>query len=202
MSALPSRRPEAGFTLVEVLIAMTLGLIIMSGVMSTFVYLGRSLARLANQQTLEAEGRRTVLLFSQDVHMAQDVTSASDTAVTLTVPTSSGTASVSYTYYGSATTLGGVSIPALSFVRRVDSGTPFVLARDLVNGANAQPLLIKYYDVTDFEISSGTVSTRLRSIKKMSLEFSSQTGAAASGARTPVHSVITSLLLLRNKTGY
>jgi len=64
----PSSR--AGFTLVELLVGMSLALVVMTGVLSTFSFLGRNLNRLANQQQLETESRRALSYFNQDVRMA------------------------------------------------------------------------------------------------------------------------------------
>jgi prepilin-type N-terminal cleavage/methylation domain-containing protein len=66
----PRRQSRAGFTLVELLVGMSLALIVMTGVLSTFSFLGRNLNRLANQQQLESESRRALAYFAQDVRMA------------------------------------------------------------------------------------------------------------------------------------
>ena len=65
-----SLQSRAGFTLVELLVGMSLALVVMTGVLSTFSFLGRNLNRLANQQKLESEGRRALAYFAQDVRMA------------------------------------------------------------------------------------------------------------------------------------
>jgi prepilin-type N-terminal cleavage/methylation domain-containing protein len=86
-----------GFTLVEVLIATTLGAIIMTAVLSSFVFIGRSLARLASYQALENEARKTLTYLRQDFAMAQSVkkgTTPTTTTVTLVLPSGD----VVYTY--------------------------------------------------------------------------------------------------------
>ncbi|HSH93271.1 MAG TPA: prepilin-type N-terminal cleavage/methylation domain-containing protein [Roseimicrobium sp.] len=75
-----------GFTLVEVMIAASLGTIILAGVMSTFLMLGRSGANVANYNMMEAQSRRALEEFSQDIRMASAVTWNSSTSITLTVP--------------------------------------------------------------------------------------------------------------------
>ena len=89
---------ERGFTLVEVLIGAALSAAVMAAVLSSYVYLGRGLGRLTNQQTLETEGRRTIALFARDARMASDLvtvssspTSPASNRVDLTVPTATGT---------------------------------------------------------------------------------------------------------------
>ena len=47
-----STKSNAGFTLVEVLIGSTLAATILLAVISSYLFLGRNLTRLATQQTL------------------------------------------------------------------------------------------------------------------------------------------------------
>ena len=68
------QNPQAAFTLVELMIGSALAATIMAAVLSTYIYLGRGLARLANQQTLETEARRTLAYFTQDVQSASGLT--------------------------------------------------------------------------------------------------------------------------------
>ncbi|HEX7631695.1 MAG TPA: prepilin-type N-terminal cleavage/methylation domain-containing protein, partial [Lacunisphaera sp.] len=58
------------FTLTELLIGMTLSLIVMTAVLTSYTFMGRNLFRLANQQTLQTQSRRTLQYFQQDVRMA------------------------------------------------------------------------------------------------------------------------------------
>jgi Tfp pilus assembly protein PilW len=80
------RAARGGFTLVEVLIALTLSMIVLAGVMSSFLMVGRTSMNVSNYSVAEAEIRRAVEEFSQDVRMARDVKWNSATSITLTVP--------------------------------------------------------------------------------------------------------------------
>ena len=79
-------KSQLGFTLVEVMIGASIGTMILAGVMSTFLMLGRSGANVANYSTMEAESRRALEEFSQDLRMASAVTWTSPQSITLTVP--------------------------------------------------------------------------------------------------------------------
>ena len=81
-------QPKAalGFTLVEVMIGASLGTMILAGVMSTFLMLGRSGANVANYSMMETESRRALEEFSQDLRMASAITWNSSESITLTVP--------------------------------------------------------------------------------------------------------------------
>jgi prepilin-type N-terminal cleavage/methylation domain-containing protein len=84
------RFPFGGFTLLEVIVSMTLSGVLMVGVLSSFLMMGRSGMNAANYSLSETELRRGIEEFSQDVRMAKDIkwNSAnvnSSTSVTLTV---------------------------------------------------------------------------------------------------------------------
>ena len=79
-------KSRLGFTLVEVMIGASLGTMILAGVMSTFLMLGRSGANVANYSSMETESRRALEEFSQDLRMASAITWNSPQSITLTVP--------------------------------------------------------------------------------------------------------------------
>lgn len=83
-----------GFTLVEVMISAALSTFILAGVLSTFLFLGRSGANLRNYSDMEAQARRGLEMFAEDVRQASAITWDSETQCTLTV----NTASVVYSY--------------------------------------------------------------------------------------------------------
>ena len=58
---------------------------ILTGVMTTFLFLGRSGARFQNYNDMEAQSRRTLELFAQDVRQASTINWNSETSVTFTV---------------------------------------------------------------------------------------------------------------------
>ena len=76
----------AGFTLVELMVASGIGSFILTGVLSVVLMMGRSGLSAANYADMEAQSRRAVDEFAQDVRMASDLTWNSATSVTLTVP--------------------------------------------------------------------------------------------------------------------
>lgn len=91
-----------GFTLVEVMIAASIGTMVLAGVMSTFLMLGRSGANVANYSVMEAQARRALEEFSQDVRMASAITWNSSSSITLTIPNNYAPTSgvVTYAYDG------------------------------------------------------------------------------------------------------
>ena len=97
-----SRR--GGFTLVEVMIGAVIGTIVLAGVLSSFLMLGRSGANVANYSMMETQSRRALEELSQDLRMANGVIWNSDQSITLTVPDNYTATSNQVTYaYDNAT---------------------------------------------------------------------------------------------------
>ena len=177
--ALSRTFPKAGFTLVELLIGVTLSGMVMAAVLSSYIYLGRSFGRLANQQILESEARRTLAYFTKDVQAATGFSgNPSAAGCILTQNTSSGTTTVTYAYDSSAGT----------FTRTPAGGTALVLLHNITDNdaSTTADLTIRYYDVSNNEYTSTTLSagSYLTGIKQLSLEFSTQTGLSTSGAQS------------------
>jgi Tfp pilus assembly protein PilW len=98
-----ARRP--GFTLVEIMIGLTLGMIVLAGVMTSFLMLGRSGMNAVHYSLSETEIRRGIEEFSQDVRMASGIKWNSATSITLTVPDNYASSSNQVTYaWDSSTT--------------------------------------------------------------------------------------------------
>ncbi len=206
----------AGFTLVEVLVGATLSAAVMAAVLSSYIYMGRGLGRLANQQTLEMEGRRTIALFAQDARTASDLTDTANlsaTRVALTVPTGSGTNTVTYYYNNtpSAATVSingtNISMPANSLTRCVYDGTSvsaFTLLRlrNINNTAVAtrSDLTFRYYDSSGNEYTS--YADYLPGIKQLTVELSSANGNNrddTTSTQTATYQAKSARILLRNR---
>jgi Tfp pilus assembly protein PilW len=188
---------EGGFTLVELIVGTTLSAMVMAAVLSSYIYLGRSYGRLANQQILETEARRTLQRFTMDVQSATGISGTpSATSVTFTIPTSTGTTTtVAYAYDSTAGT----------FTRTPAGGTTLVLLRYITTSG----LTVRYYDSSNNEYTTATLSagSYLAGIKQLSLEFSTQTRLSTSGAQsvsnangtqTQVYRVASGRLLIHN----
>ncbi|MBI5689950.1 MAG: prepilin-type N-terminal cleavage/methylation domain-containing protein [Verrucomicrobia bacterium] len=172
----PAGRGSRGFTLVEVLVAVSLSAIVFAGILSAFLFMGRNLTRLINLQTQEVASRRAVRQFTQDLSAAIRLTSSSSTQVALTKPAASGTAAVSYVYTAGAGT----------FVRTDSTGS-----QTLLSGLTA--LTITYYN------EGGTaISDSPQSVKAVELAFTTTTGSEPSGTKV-AYSTVAPRVLLRNK---
>src|SRR3954466_5321748 len=97
-------RARRAFTLVELIVAMTLSTIVMAGVMSTYLFIVRTGVRTTNYTDMETQSRKGLEIFARDVRSASGITWNSSTSITLTVPTS--TAAVNTYFYQFNSTAG------------------------------------------------------------------------------------------------
>lgn len=219
---------RAAFTLVETLIGMSLALMVMTAVLTTYVTLGRNFTRTlglssANQPNLESQSRRTLATFAQDVRMASglDLTGTapkvvpSNSGLTLIIPTGSGTKYVTYYYNGTAAPapLSTYTIPAYSLARiDLSTSTAQTLHTNLsiTTGTASSPIIttefyFRYFDSSGLPYDNGTspytatVTNYVPGIKQVSVSFASQAGSIVNGTLTQVYRTGSPRLLFRNK---
>lgn len=177
---------------------------VMSAVLTSYVFLGRNFTRSlginsANQPTLEAQGRRALAYFIQDVRMASGIDTTgvapkvvpSVTGVTLILPTSTGTTTVTYTY--------DTTIPSNKKLVRTPAGGTAVTLH-----TNLQSFYLRYYDNAGrpYDNSSAPYTTTTdywSSITQLSMSFTSQGGKSVNGTLTQVYQSDSSRLIIRNK---
>lgn len=170
-----------GFTLVELIVGMSLSVVIFAAILSGFTFLGRSLTRLVNTHDQEAKSRRAFSVFAKDISVATQVTSGSDISLSLKIPDSSGTTTttVIYTYDRPVGTSG-------TLTRTDGSGSTVLLT-------NLAAFDFNYFNGAGTPSNPGTLG-----VKEVELSFTSTTGSAANGVETRYTSV-SPRLLLRNK---
>ena len=176
MSRISDHRTKAGFTLVELMVAMSLSAIAFAGILSAYLFLGRSLTRLVNTQRQEVQSRGTLRRFTQDLSAAVSLTTATSTEIAFTKAVSTGTAAVSYTYSTGNGTL-----------TRADSSG----SQTLLSGLTACTLT--YYNESGIAVTSSP-----QSVKSVELSFASAVGGANTGTRTS-YSTVSPRIVLRNK---
>src|SRR4051812_44928687 len=99
------RTDQRGFTLTELIIAATLSLFVLAGVLSAFLMIGRTGFLASSYSELESETRRGLDAFGQDARKATDITWNSSQSITLAVATSTNATSlVTYAYDSSTGT--------------------------------------------------------------------------------------------------
>lgn len=177
-----SPKGEAGFTLVEVMIAATLGTMVLAGVLSTFLMLGRSGANVANYSMMETQARRALEEFSQDLRMANAVTWNSSSSITLTIPNNYALNSGRVTYsYRSANQ---------TFVRD---------PKDPASAAGTEAVLIR--NVVSFNYSRfdriNNPSTMDMTTKRIQLSMTARTATVTAAGASNI--ILSASYILRNK---
>ncbi|SDS05824.1 prepilin-type N-terminal cleavage/methylation domain-containing protein [Opitutus sp. GAS368] len=184
----PSFNKTAGFTLVELLIGMSLALIVLTAVLSSYVLIGRNFTRSlavtsSNQPNLESQGRRTLAVFAQDVEVATAISGTpSASSLALTLPTSSGSMTVIYTYDSAAGTL----------TRTPSVGSAQILHSSLLT------CVFSYYDNSGNPYT--TYVNYLPGIKQVSFTLTAQAGNTTNNTLSAVYKLGSPRLLFRNKT--
>jgi prepilin-type N-terminal cleavage/methylation domain-containing protein len=175
---------DRGFTLVELLIATSLGSVVLLAVLSTFLFLGRSGANISNYAEMEAQARSALEIFAVDARMAKDVTWHSTTALTLRIPASGGDRFYRYSFDPAAQTL----------TRQLTGPSPGP-AQVLITGV--QTFDFRAYKINTGEVDFTDLSAAGRVTKQIQLSLSaSRTSSTVTSA---TNTVLSARFILRNK---
>jgi hypothetical protein len=160
------------------MIGATLSSFILTGVLSTFLFLGRSGANIQNYNDMESQARRALEQFAQDTRQASAITWNSANSVTMNVDT----ATVTYTYASG------------SFTR-----TSLGLTRTLLTGITS--FSFKAYNITGTEITSFGSAAALASAGQSTkqLQISLQASRTSQTVSTATNTVLSARFILRNK---
>lgn len=160
---------------------------VMAGVLSTFVLMGRNGYNASNYSMMEAESRRALELFAQEARMADDVTWHSATSVTLSVVNPTGYSLVTYTY--DATDAGAT---ARTFYRRPGA---------LGSGAEAQILVRSVSDFAfrRYKVVNGADFTARNDLETKQLQITLRTVRSGATTVDATNAVISARVVLRNK---
>lgn len=191
LRAVKTRSPRRlrGFTLVEVMISATLASFLLLAVLTSFLFLGRSGANMQNYVDMEAQARRTIETFAEDVRMAKDATWNSSNSLTLTVLTSSGaTATRTYTYD-----------PTAKNFSRTAGTTTTILLTGIVPFAGSEMLFSAYQiDTTAVSLATGVDLVNASKLTKQ-VQISLRSIRSTTTVTDATNSVISARFILRNK---
>lgn len=188
LSSARIRSPRSGFTLTEVMIAGTIGTLVIAGVLSSFLMITRSSQRLYYYNGMEAESRRTLEEFAQDVRMASDEIYNSPSSITLTVPDNYTANGNQVTYAFGDVTLGSTTHNNC-FYRRPgnasSTATPVILIRNVTDCAFSR------FDVL------GNATTLDSATKR--IELALRVSSTRSTLVAATDNIVSATYLLRNK---
>jgi prepilin-type N-terminal cleavage/methylation domain-containing protein len=187
--ACPERveRARGGFTLVELMVSLSVSAIVLGGVLAAYIFLGRNLARLVNTQHQQVQSRRTLVMFTKDLSTASALSTATTSQITLTKPVSSGNATVAYVY--TAPSPASAANGTLVRTETLPSSSPTTLT--ILSGLTS--FTFNFYN------GGGTaVTSSPQSVKTVEFSFASAAGNANNATLTAFNSV-SPRVVLRNK---
>lgn len=180
--AAPERRVRTrGFSLVEVLVSVGLSGMVMTAVLGSFLFLGRSGANISNYSEMEDQARNALEYFAEDTRQASAVTWHSATSVTLLV----NTTPVTYTYDASATT----------FTRQIGTGSPTTLLSGITE-FSFKAYTITTVPIVDFSTAAARTSAN-RETKQIQISLTARRKDSTVVAAT--NTVLSARFILRNK---
>jgi prepilin-type N-terminal cleavage/methylation domain-containing protein len=172
---------RGGFTLVEVLVSVAIASITLTGIMSTFVMLGRSSYNAGSYSIMEAQSRRALEMFSEDARRASAITWTSSQNITFTVNSLSGTTTIT------------------SSVRYVYDSTAKTFSR-----TSGTQTLVLMRDVSDFmyrryKVVNGVDYTASNDLETKQLQITLRSSRSRSTVVDATNAVLSARVVLRNK---
>jgi Tfp pilus assembly protein PilW len=180
--------PPRAFTLAEVMIAAALSTFVLAGVLSAFVFFGRSGFRTSGVGEMDAEVRRGLETFAEDARRATDLRWNDAQSLTLFVPTSDGQVTYAYDSSTGRPTSG-------CFYRVVGDASSTAGRRILVHGV-APDFAFRRYKIEQSGVSDNTATNDLETKQIQLLLRAQRTSVATAGAN---QSVVSARYVLRNK---
>jgi hypothetical protein len=162
--------------------------IVLAGVLSSFVLLGKNSYNAANYSMMETESRRALEVFTQEARMADNLTWNSSYSVTLSVVTAAGTSeSVTYAYDNGTT-----GVTAKCFYRR--TGTTTSTATPLILMRNVSDFAFRRY-----KIVNGTDFSATNDLETKQLQIALRTVRTGATTVNATNAVLSARVVLRNK---
>jgi len=176
-----AHRRRRGFTLVELMVSATLSTFILAGILSTFLFLGRSGANLRNYSDMESQARKALEVFAQDVRQASAITWTASSSVTLVV----NTVSITYTH----------STATDTFTRVIGASS-----QNLITGIASGSFTFKAFNVAGSEMPLTTAAERTAaSSSTKQLQISLEASRSTTTVATATNLVLSARYVLRNK---
>jgi len=177
-------RRRAGFTLVELLVAMSISTMIVAGVMTTFLSLSRTSLRLGSYNDMESETRKGLELFGRDARMANTIVWNSATDISLTIPATGPDETYRYAYNSTARTFTRTETAPVA-------STPQTLF------TNVDSLDFKAYKINTAAVDLSNLAQAAIDTKQIQLTVNSSRTNSTVAAATA--NVLSARFILRNK---
>jgi Tfp pilus assembly protein PilW len=186
-----------GFTLFELMLATFISAFVFAGVLSAYIFLGRSLARQGNEAEQESRSRTTLYYLTQEVSSATGITPDTNPPVT-----TSGISQIVLNTFDGIT--GSPETVTYTYNPSPGGGT---LTRSSSTGVGPTSLLVGVVSFTfTYYNSSGSalaLTTNLtvanpNVVKEVGVSYSTVAGSVLSGAQSHFN-VVSPLIVMKNK---
>ncbi len=192
---------RGGFTLTELIVSASLSAIILAAILSSFLFLARSSISLVHYNEMEAQARRGLQVFAEEVRSARDITwndtarSSGGYSVTLTLPgLTSNSDEVLVTYYYDPSTSGPT---ARAFCRKLgdkdSTATPVVLV------ANVTRFGLERYKAGAGATLPAADKLAVNDLETKQLQLTLTASRERATVATSTHIVLSARFILRNK---
>jgi len=173
------RRRVRGMTLVEVMVSATIGAFVLTAIITTFLFMGRSGTNVQHYSDMENQARKALEMFAEDVRQASVIVWTSNQNVLLTVNGSG----IRYSY-------------ASNILTRTN--TTSGVATNLVTGISS--FEFKAYNITGTELALVT-ATNLTDAGKQTkqLQISLEARRQSTTVVAATNTVLSARFILRNK---
>ncbi len=152
LAGAPSKR--RAFTMVEMMVTVTLLGLVMVTIIPTFSVFTKSVAGLGNYTTMSRDSRGGLELISRDFHAAETLLLANSGEVTLTLPSDAGGGTVNYKY----------DINQKTFTRTATPSSGTVSSRQLFD--DVEQFSMVYYNKLGVDVtSSASVLAEAKSVQ-------------------------------------
>lgn len=165
------------------MVSAGLSTILMAGILSSFVLVGRDSYNAANYSVMEAESRRALATFTAEARMADNITWTSATSITLSVVGNTGSYVVTYAYNDST-----VGRTARSFYRQLGAAPALILVR------NVNDFAFRRYKVVN-----GADFTATNDLETKQLQITLRTVRTGVTTVDATNAVLSARVVLRNK---
>ncbi len=194
----PTKRPaitrrgrRAGFTLTEVIVSATLSTLVLAGVLSAFLMIGRTGYAASNYSEMQSQVRNALEIFAGDVRKATDIHWNTAQSVTLFVATAgSGTSTITYAYDDEAASPG-----FRSFYRLVGSANSTQPRAALVRNVGSD-FAFRRFKLEQPGVADNTAGNDLETKQ---LEVTLRTSRTGVTTVATTQSAISARYILRNK---
>jgi Tfp pilus assembly protein PilW len=174
-------RKAGGFSLVELMIAAGLSAVVLTAILTMFLFLSRSGANLRNYSDMEYQARKALEIFAEDVRQASAITWNSNSQITLVV----NSANVVYLYSSST-----------GMFSRVDASSN----RELITGITAGTFVFRAFNVAGAELPlAAAADLTLASSSTKQLQISLESSRTLRTVARASNTVLSARFILRNK---